>query len=31
VAEAQPADHERLLPMAERRLHQLKAGHAAPF
>jgi hypothetical protein len=23
MAEAQPADHQRLLPMAERRLHQL--------
>ena len=31
VAEAQPADHERLLPMAERRLHQFEAGHAGPF
>ena len=31
MAEAQPADHQRLLPMAERRLHQLKAGHSGPF
>ena len=31
VAEAQPADHERLLPMAERRLHQFKTGHSGPF
>ena len=31
VAEAQPADHERLLPMAERRLHQFQSGHSGPF
>ena len=31
VAEAQPADHQRLLPMAERRLHQFKTGHSGPF
>ena len=31
VAEAQPADEERLLPVAERRLHQFQTGHCGQF
>ena len=31
VAKAQSADQERLLPVAERRLHQFQTGHRGPF